>query len=54
MSQFAVTNQTRRYVQWLDLTGGRVPTAQDALDDVTIAGTVNNWDRCPPRFQLKR
>lgn len=26
----------------------------DALDDVTIAGTVNNWDRCPPRFQLKR
>lgn len=28
MSQFALTNQTWRYVQRLDLTGGRVPTAQ--------------------------
>lgn len=59
MSQFALTNQTWRYVQRLDLTGGRVPTAQvyncfDTLNDVTIAGTVNNWGRCPPRFQLSR
>lgn len=26
----------------------------DTLNDVTIAGTVNNWGRCPPRFQLSR